>query len=268
MSQEQPTRLQEEPIKYGDVFPVFGDLASKPISPQDAAMMQTAENLVLGQTQKGGAAAVMQWAAIRNESAGVVGHTDIAGEQGISVTEADVPHQLIVSESVAGQVISLSPFLAPHTSMLSVLLLTSKITPDAITYPAGELEPDFITIGEALEATAIAAGDRLIDKSDAAAIQAAEMIATGSAIISPGGVAAEAQSAASGNARMLHDENKTELADVLTDAITKLPADKAVTLEDAEGVMDAELRNNPKMSTRTDSVAICMAEAAKVNQNL
>ncbi|KAF6139995.1 hypothetical protein GIB67_020386 [Kingdonia uniflora] len=118
MSQEQPRRLQEESIKYGDVFPEFGDLASKPIFPQDAAMMQTAENLVLGQTQKGGAVAVMQWAATCNESAGV-GHTDIAGEQGVSVIETDVPDQRIVTESVAGQM----NIVESYSIVLTVLCL-------------------------------------------------------------------------------------------------------------------------------------------------
>lgn len=32
----------DEPIKYGDVFLVSGELASKPIAPGDAAMMQSA----------------------------------------------------------------------------------------------------------------------------------------------------------------------------------------------------------------------------------
>lgn len=104
MSQEQPRRThqelekeeQKEPIKYGDVFKVAGELVSKPIAPQDAAMMQKAENMILGQTQKGGPASVMQAAATRNERAGVVGHKDFT----------DVPRtgSRIITESVAGQV--------------------------------------------------------------------------------------------------------------------------------------------------------------------
>jgi hypothetical protein len=113
MSEEQPRRPldeREEPIKYGDVFDVSGELSSKPIAPQDAAMMQTAENMVLGQTQKGGPAAVMQAAATRNEKAGLVGHrefSDFAGDQGVNVTEKseiDAPGRRIITESVAGQV--------------------------------------------------------------------------------------------------------------------------------------------------------------------
>lgn len=110
MSQEQPRRPQagQDPIKYGDVLPVSGDLAQKPITPEDAAMMQSAESRVLGQTQPGGVAAVMQSAATRNEQAGIVGHkdvTDVAGDRGVTVTETQVPGRRIITESVGGQVL-------------------------------------------------------------------------------------------------------------------------------------------------------------------
>lgn len=110
MSQGQPRRLQpdqQEPIKYGDVFNVSGDLAKNPIAPEDASMMQTAESIVFGQTQKGGPAAVMHSAATQNERAGLIGHRDvtiITGEQGVTVAETDVPGRRIITESVAGQV--------------------------------------------------------------------------------------------------------------------------------------------------------------------
>lgn len=73
-----------------------------------------------------------------------------------------------------------------------------------------------ITIGEALEATALTAGKKPVEWSDAAAIQAAEVRATGRINITPGGVAAAAQSAATANARATRDEDKTKLADILT----------------------------------------------------
>ncbi|KAI6693245.1 hypothetical protein NL676_020955 [Syzygium grande] len=156
MSQDQPRRPEQgqagrEPIKYGDAFDVSGDIASKAIAPQDAAMMQTAEAVVFGQTHKGGPAAIMQSAATRNERAGLVGCrdvTDVTMDQGVTVTETDVPGQRIITESVAGQ----SP----------------------------------ITFGEALEAAAQMAGEKLVDQSDPAAIQAAEVRATGSNVIGPG----------------------------------------------------------------------------------
>lgn len=81
MSQEQQRRPRDEKlelaIRYGDVFNVSGDLASKPVAPQDAAMMQSAEQTVLGQTQNGGPAAAMQSATTRNERAGLVGHRNL-----------------------------------------------------------------------------------------------------------------------------------------------------------------------------------------------
>lgn len=79
----------------------------------------------------------------------------------------------------------------------------------------------FITIGEALEATVLTAGQKPVEWSDAAAIQAAEVRATGRTAIMPGGVAANAQSAATLNARLTRDEDKKKLADVLT--VTLIP---------------------------------------------
>lgn len=72
-----------------------------------------------------------------------------------------------------------------------------------------------ITIGEALEATALTAGNRPVDYSDAAAIQAAEVRATGRTNIVPGGVAAAAQSAATRNARVAREDDKTKLSEIL-----------------------------------------------------
>ncbi|OMO85720.1 Seed maturation protein [Corchorus olitorius] len=266
MSQGQPRRPQpqaeadqgdqknQEPIKYGHLFNVQGELANKPIAPQDAAMMQTAETEVLGQTQKGGTAAVMQAAATRNEQAGLVGHndiTDIAGEQGVSVSETDVPGRRIITEAVAGQVVGQYVQATP--------VQTAQV---------GVVQQSAITIGEALEATAHTAGNKPVDQSDAAAIQAAEVRATGSNVIIPGGLAATAQSAAAHNAAVYHDDEKIKLNEVLTGATAKLPADKAVSRQDAEGVVSAELRNNPNVATHPGGVAASMAAAARLNQNV
>lgn len=73
-----------------------------------------------------------------------------------------------------------------------------------------------VTIGEALEAAAGTAGDKPIDESDAAAIQAAEVRAIGSNAIIPGGLAATAQSAASYNATLSRNKDKIKLRDVLS----------------------------------------------------
>lgn len=82
--------------------------------------------------------------------------------------------------------------------------------------PKYAAEDDAVTIGEALEATALSAGDKPIDQSDTAAIQAAEVRATGLGHIVPGGVGAEAQSAAAYNMQTSRDEEKATLGDVLT----------------------------------------------------
>ncbi|XAR57251.1 hypothetical protein NMG60_11025316 [Bertholletia excelsa] len=257
MSQEQPRRPQErsghqEAVKYGDVFPVFGDLAAKPIAPQDAAMMQSAEASVFGHTQKGGPAAAMQAAATVNERAGLVRHsqvTDVTGDKGVTVTATDYPGARVVTESVAGQVVG--QYHQPR--------------PVLQTTPGAPVQPQ-ITIGEALEAAAHTAGSKPVDQSDAAAIQAAEVRATGSNVITPGGVAAAAQSGASFNSGPTGDEDKIKLADILTGATAKLPADKAATRDDAEGVTGAELRNNPNMTTHPGGVASSVAAAARLNE--
>ncbi|XP_059649267.1 late embryogenesis abundant protein D-34-like [Cornus florida] len=257
MSQEQPRRPQQaekEPIKYGDVFQVSGDLVSKPISPQDAAIMQTAETTVFGKTRKGGPAATMQSAATRNERAGLVGHTDVtdvAGDQGVTVTETDLPGTRIITESVADQVVG--RYVEPTPVRQQTVGATGVVQAA-------------VTIGEALEATVRTAGEKSVDQSDAAAIQAAEMRATGSNELTPGGVAAVAQSAASLNADIINEEDKVKLADVLTGAAANLPADKAATRQDAEGVMSAELRNNPTMTTHPGGVAASVAAAARLNE--
>ncbi|KAA0064059.1 late embryogenesis abundant protein D-34 [Cucumis melo var. makuwa] len=246
MSQPQrPAEDNQDPIKYGDVFDVSGELASKPIAPRDAATLQAAENMVLGQTPRGGPAAVMQSAANLNERAGLVGHsevTDVAVNEGVNVTETVVDGQRFV---VVGQ------FVQPNVPMRS---------------PGATLDKDSISIGEALEASAVSAGDKPIDQSDAAAIQAAELRATGENKIIPGGIGAEAQSAATLNTRAMRNEDKTTLGDILTDATRKLPGDKTVTKEDAERVISAEIRNAPTMATTPGGVAASVAAAARLNQ--
>ncbi|KAI3924980.1 hypothetical protein MKX01_009808 [Papaver californicum] len=274
MSQQQPRRpqgneQQQEPFKYGDVFPVSGELASEPIAPRDAAMMQSAESSILGQTQKGGPASVMQSAATQNVRAGVVGRTQVTGaaaDQGVTVSETDLPGGRVVSEAVEGQVVG--SFVQPGSAQGT----TSQVAYGGDGGVGGGNDIDIgeagkITIGEALEATALTAGDKPVDQSDAAAIQAAEVRATGRNVITPGGVAAAAQAAATFNARVWRDEDKTTLGDVLTDAAVKLPADKEVTRRDAEGVVGAEMRNNPNLVTHPGGVAASVVAAARLNQN-
>ncbi|KAL1559671.1 late embryogenesis abundant protein D-34 [Salvia divinorum] len=135
------------------------------------------------------------------------------------------------------------------------------------TAEAGDDDDDVVTIGEALEATALSAGNKPIDKSDVAAIQAAEVRATGLDHLVPGGVTAEAESAAAYNMKTTRDDEKTTLADVLTDASEKLVGDKEVTTEDAQRVIYAELRNNDDQPTNPAGVAANVAAAARLNHN-
>lgn len=255
---------EQEPIKYGDVFDVSGDLASKPITWQDAATMQSAENIALGKTQKGGPASVMQSAAEVNERLGV-DLTDMATDEGVTVSETDVGTRRIVVEAVGDQVVGqyAQPATEPVKHLAPEILGSPVITGSPIA--AGDaLEPGSpVTIGEALEASAIGAGDKPVDQSDAAAIQAAEVRATG--YVLPGGIGAAAQSAATHNLRSSWYEEKTTIADVLEDATTKLPADKPATSEDAEGVINAEMKNKPMMGAYPGGVADSVAAAARLN---
>ncbi|WJX12144.1 hypothetical protein P8452_02673 [Trifolium repens] len=260
MSQEQLQRPQaeqfpqQEPIKYGDVFNVSGELASQAIKPKDAALMQAKENQALGQTQKGSPASVMQSAAAVNAAVGLVNRddmSDIAKNKGVSVSETKVGANRVITESIGSQVVG--QFVEPDVPMND---------------PGLVLDPDAITIGEALEASGLTqAGDKPLEQSDAAAIQAAEMRATGKNHTEPGGLGAIAQSAATKNTRTMPALQKTTLADVVSDAREKLGGDKAVTREDAEGVIGAELRNKADMRTTPGGVAETVAAAATLNQN-
>ncbi|KAF5736874.1 Seed maturation protein [Tripterygium wilfordii] len=219
--QQRTPGQEQEPINYGDVFNVSGPLATRPIAPEDAAMMQTAETTILGKTKGGGPAAVMQSAATVNERAGLV----------------------------VGQYTQVTP-------------VSQEVVAEAA------VEQSKITIGEALEAAAYSASKKPVDQSDAAAIQAAEVRATGSNVISPGGLAASAQSAASFNANVDRDEVKVKLGEVLRNATTQLPADKAATRQDAEGVASAELRNDPNLETHPGGVAASINTAARINDGM
>ncbi|KAL8092680.1 late embryogenesis abundant protein 31-like [Apium graveolens] len=124
---------------------------------------------------------------------------------------------------------------------------------------------DPITIGDALEISALTAGNKPIEQSDAAAIRAAEIRASGYTQIA--GVAAAAELAAEENGQTEHVEDKIKLGDLLKDASSMLEEDKAVTMEDAEGVSGAEVENNPDRITYPGGVSASMHSAAKINQD-
>ncbi|KAI7749590.1 hypothetical protein M8C21_021892 [Ambrosia artemisiifolia] len=271
MSQDQLQGQQKDniPITYGDVFPVSGELATKPVAPQDAAMMQAAETTVFGRTQKGGTAAAMQAAAAVNERAGLVSRQDLSvtGDQGVTVTATDLPGARVVTETISGQ------FDASISEVMAIGMANNVVGQHVDATPVlqqgggvGVLhQQGAITIGEALEATARTAGNKAVEQSDAAAIQAAEVRATGSSVVIPGGIAAQAQSAANLNTSTC-EEDKVKLSEILTDATVKLPADKAATREDAEGVLSAERRNTADMTAHPAGVSASISAAANLNE--
>ncbi|KAL4200272.1 hypothetical protein AMTRI_Chr03g148870 [Amborella trichopoda] len=179
MSQGQPQR----PIKYGDAFAVSGDHANQTVAPRDAAMMQSAEGLVLGLTQKGGAAAAtMHSAADRNEAVGAVAHEEFSavGEgHGVTVAEAELPDRRVVVESVGGQVVrQFAQALSQGVGQLGER--TGDVQGGGeLRQGAGDLGEGKLTIGEALEATGLTAGHKVVEQSDASAIEEAEMRASG-----------------------------------------------------------------------------------------
>ncbi|KAE8660658.1 Late embryoproteinsis abundant protein D-34 [Hibiscus syriacus] len=135
MSQQQPrrpqpdySRDQEDPIKYGDVFNVSGELASKPIAPLHASAMQSAETTVLGQTRRSGPAAVMQSAARVNERAGVVRHhqTDFTGDEGVTVTKSTAGGESWITEAVEGQAPIMDQVYDPTPSLKLDLVTPSR----------------------------------------------------------------------------------------------------------------------------------------------
>ncbi|KAK1644131.1 hypothetical protein QYE76_061936 [Lolium multiflorum] len=125
-----------------------------------------------------------------------------------------------------------------------------------------------VKIGEALEAAAQAVGDHPVERSDAAAIRAAEARVVGPGATIPGGVAEQAEQAAESNATVEDDEDKVTIADVLKwNATAELPTDKAVTKEDAAAAVEAEVACAPGEATKPYGVGAALTEAARHNQD-
>lgn len=272
MAQAQPTRgdhehemnkgaAQEEqqpgpePIQYGHVFAVTGDLAVQPIAPRDAAAMRSAEESVQGGAHAGGggfrAATAMETAAAYNQAVGAVrpGQASHAAYgQGIAVTQTPVPGGRVVTEFVAGQVVG-QYSVADQPMVMEEEDASSKVT-----------------IGEAMEAAALSAGDRPVDEADAQAIRAAEAQAQGAGKTMPGGLADQAQAAARANLRAQSDRDKIMVGDVLSDATTKLAGDRAARREDAARVVEAETFADAGARTKASGVGAAVATAARLNQ--
>ncbi|KAL2935695.1 Late embryogenesis abundant protein 32 [Bienertia sinuspersici] len=234
MAQQQPKKESDGPeqqnaIKYGDVFHVSGQTSEKPILPEDAASMESAEKIVMGQSPIGGPASVMRSAADVNVDLGLVDPNSRRTTEGIRVTKSNVEGTPIVTESINNE--------------------------------------RLVTIGETLEAVAHCAGNQAIDKADAAAIAAAEKRAVGANAPPGWGLGAQARNAADWNAKAPRDELVTTIDDVLKDASLKLPHDKAVTREDANVIMEAEVKNDPEMTTTIGGVETQISQEALGQEN-
>ncbi|KNA23750.1 hypothetical protein SOVF_022140 [Spinacia oleracea] len=248
MAQEQPKKEagkpdQQHTFKYGDVFYVSGQAENKPVLPEDASSMESAEKIVMGHSPYGGPASSMRTTAEANVQAGLVDPNSRRTTEGIRVTESGDHGTRIVTESVNDEVVG--QFIEPQ--------FAESTTPK-------------VTIGETLDAVALYAGDQPIDDADAAAIAAAEKRAVGADPPPGWGLGAEARYAADRNVRAPRPEFMTTLDDVLKDASHKLARDKAVTTEDAKVVMEAEVCNNPEMTTTIAGVGEMMSAAARLNQ--
>lgn len=175
------------------MFAVKGELARTPTGLEDAAMMQAAENAVLGQAPRGEAAAVMQSASRRKGRLGVVPRdeaTDAAADGWVAVTEARVPG-FRVKHARSSWPTRCRPFRVDATVALNCLkpsvrtsatyvlhkmrcsvyvcICLSGRTPLAAEQQGKAVSAECwtagsrITIGKALEATAFSAGDEPVE---------------------------------------------------------------------------------------------------------
>ncbi|KAI3976687.1 hypothetical protein MKX01_008545 [Papaver californicum] len=138
-----------------------------------------------------------------------------------------------------GDVFPVSGELASEPQLLAQLLINAFVHPGSAQGMKGQV------------AYGGDGGDGGVGGGNDIDIGEAENITIGRNVITPGGVAAVSQAAATFNARISREEDKTTLGDVLTVAFVKLPADKKVTYRDAEGVVGADMRNNNNISSAT-----------------
>ncbi|PUZ76308.1 hypothetical protein GQ55_1G279500 [Panicum hallii var. hallii] len=189
------------------------------------------------------------------------GQEEQRGGGGLHVTETDLPAgKRMVTASAGGQV--MAQFTVP---------VADRNVAEAT---------DAVTVGEALQAAAqTSAGGRPVGPADAAAVQAAEMRATGLGGNLPGGVAAAAQRAAEANAARSaagggRGAEAVTLRDVVGGAAEALPANKVATREDAEKVAATAARNEGKAGAgaggaaggKKGGVVDAVAAAADMNE--
>ncbi|KAM3325879.1 late embryogeneis abundant protein D-34-like [Capsicum chacoense] len=97
-----------DPIKYGDIFEVSDELSRKPIDPKDAAAMQAAKSMVIGNVKKGGPEALAQSAADMNERRGLLPHdavTNVTRHDAVTISKTEVDGQHVFIESIGGRLL-------------------------------------------------------------------------------------------------------------------------------------------------------------------
>ncbi|CAL5057451.1 unnamed protein product [Urochloa decumbens] len=170
-----------------------------------------------------------------------------AAAAGLQVSETDLPAgRRMVTTSAGGQVMAQFTLPVPGQDVAEAT--------------------DAVTVGEALQAAP--GDDRPVSLADAAAVQAAEMRATGLGGNLPGGVAAAAQRAAEANTAA-EGKAAVRIRDVVGDAAAALPADKVATREDAGKVAAAAARNVGKKAGaggKGSGVVEAVAAAADMNE--
>ncbi|CAL4887041.1 unnamed protein product [Urochloa decumbens] len=188
----------------------------------------------------------------RRERDKVIGHgqeQSAAGGSGLQVSETDLPAgRRMVTTSAGGQVMAQFTVPVPGQDVAEAT--------------------DAVTVGEALQAAP--GDDRPVSLADAAAVQAAEMRATGLGGNLPGGVAAAAQRVAEANTAAEGGKAAVRIRDVVGDAAAALPADKVATREDAEKVAAAAARNVGKRAGaggKGSGVVEAVAAAADMNED-
>ncbi|ESQ43178.1 hypothetical protein EUTSA_v10015357mg [Eutrema salsugineum] len=121
------------------------------------------------------------------------------------------------------------------------------------------------TLTEALKAAAINVGHKPVETTDVAAIKEVETRATGGE--GGGGVTTVAKAAVARNERTEKKDEKTKLRDVMAEIDVKVTRDRAVTREDAEAAVQAELNHSPFKHIIPGGVAESVSAAYKLNRS-
>ncbi|EOA14390.1 hypothetical protein CARUB_v10027585mg [Capsella rubella] len=114
------------------------------------------------------------------------------------------------------------------------------------------------TLTEALKAAAMNVGRKPVETTDVAAIKE-------KAMDHGGGVTAVASRAVSRNKKIVKEDEKTNLRDVMSEIDVRVTRDREVTSEDAEAVVQAELTHSPFNDIIPGGVAESVTAAYKLN---